>query len=73
MTNTEGGIERGLHQETLKKVSKLSRQKEQTGSQFKVTAKAVSPFVDEIKIKYPNGVEGVDYIEEVSQDESPSS
>ncbi len=64
MAEFEQDFERGLHPETLRQVSRLSQQSQETGLKFKVTAKAVGPFVDEIKVVYPNGRVGQDYIEE---------
>ena len=67
MTEFEQDVERGLHPETLRQVSRLSQQSQETGLKFKVTAKAVGPLTDEIKVVYPNGKVGRDYIEENSK------
>lgn len=44
-------------------MTKLSGIREETGLVFKTTAKAVSRYVDEIRVEHPNGKVELDFIE----------
>ena len=66
MSESKPGFERGLLPETLGRVTQLSKLRQEKNPEFRVAAKAVGPFVDEIRIYYPDGKGGVDYIEDAS-------
>lgn len=55
MFENKQGFNRGLHQETLERVTQLSELKEKEGLKFRAEVKAVGPYVDEIKISRPDG------------------
>lgn len=57
-------FQRLLKQETLQRVSFLSIQLDAKGLNIKVTAEAIGPHVDEIRLIYPDGQIGVELIEE---------
>lgn len=59
--------ERSLNPETLQQMSQLSELKEKTSLKFRVTAKAVGPYTDEVRIDYPDGRVGLEYIEDARE------
>lgn len=66
---TEDEPGRGLNQETLKIISDYSKLKQDSRMEFRIEANIVGPYVDELKIVYPNGIVGTEFIEDANNTE----
>lgn len=64
MINHENDPGRGLNQETLRRVTDLSKLKQETGTLFTVTAEMVGPYTDKINVLNPDGTAQIEFIEE---------